>query len=77
MAGATYTVEQLAEMAQCSTWLLYKTVRDGSCPFPFVMVGRRLLFIKARCDEILGLQPTTGRPTSDTFGEVGPAGDAA
>jgi hypothetical protein len=35
--------------------LLYKTIRDGSCPFPFVKVGRRVLFIKARCDEILAI----------------------
>jgi hypothetical protein len=55
MPPATCTVERMASLADCSTWLLYKTIRDGSCPFPFVKVGRRVLFIKARCDEILAI----------------------
>lgn len=53
--AATYRTEELAERARCSEWLLYQTVRDGTCPFPFVKVGRRVLFIRSKCDEILGI----------------------
>jgi hypothetical protein len=63
MARATYKVEELAGLADCSSWLIYKTIRDGSCPFPFVKIGRRVLFIKARCDEILGI---SGQPSGAT-----------
>jgi predicted site-specific integrase-resolvase len=62
MAAATYRAEQLAEHAGVSTWAIYQTVRDGSCPFPFVRVGRRIVFPKTRCDEILGISGQPSEP---------------
>jgi hypothetical protein len=55
MAAATYRAEELADLAGISTYLLYSTIRAGSCPFPFVRVGRRVLFVKAGCDRLLGI----------------------
>ncbi len=56
MAAATYTVEQLADLTGCSTWLLYKLVRDDACPYPAIRLGaRRIVFPKGPVDKMLGL----------------------
>ena len=54
--SATYTAEELAELAGVSTWALYKAVKEGTCPFPFLKIGRRVMFPKAPVDRLLGLE---------------------
>lgn len=54
--SATYTAEQVADLAGCSTWSVYNSVKDGSCPFPFVKVGRRILFVRSAVDRLLGIE---------------------
>ena len=34
MSAVTYTAEELAELAGVSSWSIYNSVRDGTCPFP-------------------------------------------
>ena len=56
MGAATYTAEQLAELLGCSTWLVYSSVKDGSCPVEPIRIGdRRLVWSKAVVDRLLGL----------------------
>jgi predicted DNA-binding transcriptional regulator AlpA len=55
MAAATYTAAELAERLGCSTWLVYSSVKDGSCPVPPIKVGHRIVFAKAAVDRLLQL----------------------
>lgn len=53
-----YTVTDLENMGLGSSWLIYKTVREGTCPFPFIRLGaRRIVFPKAAVDRMLGWEP--------------------
>ncbi len=62
MSAVTYTAEELAELAGVSSWSIYNSVRDGTCPFPFVRVGRRVVFPMGPCDRILGVDTESERP---------------
>jgi len=58
---ATYNTVEMAERSGCSAWLLYKLVKQaeegtGECPFPFIRLGTRVVFPKAPCDRILGIE---------------------
>ncbi len=52
---AVYTAEELAELAGVSTWSIYQAVKAEESPFPFLKIGRRILFPKAPADRLLGL----------------------
>lgn len=52
----TYTTEELAGLAGVSTWSLYEAARRGDCPFPFIRIGRRLVWPKAAANQLLGLE---------------------
>lgn len=54
--SATYKAQELADLAGISSWSLYNSVQDGTCPFPFLRVGRRIIFPKAPADRLLGLE---------------------
>jgi predicted DNA-binding transcriptional regulator AlpA len=56
MARATCTAEELAERLGVSTWAIYQSVKDNSCPIEPIRVGRRLVWPKAPVDRLLGLQ---------------------
>jgi predicted DNA-binding transcriptional regulator AlpA len=63
MGAATYNVDQLAELTGCSTWLLYKLVRENASPYPVIKLGpKRIVFPKAPVDKLLGLD-AEGDPT--------------
>jgi predicted DNA-binding transcriptional regulator AlpA len=56
MASATYQVHELAELLGVSSWSVYNSVKDGSCPVAPIRVGqRRIVFAKAAVDRLLGL----------------------
>lgn len=55
MSSAVYQVRDLSELTGASEWLLYKTVREGTCPFPVIRLGRRVVFPKAAVDRMLGI----------------------
>lgn len=52
---ATMQTDELSDLTATSTWTLYKAIRDGTCPFPYVRCGKKILFIRSRVYEILGL----------------------
>jgi predicted DNA-binding transcriptional regulator AlpA len=55
---ATYGAEEFAERLGVSPWLLYKSVKDGTCPVEPIRVGaHRLVWPRAAVDRLLGLQP--------------------
>lgn len=51
-----YSVDEMSELTGCSTWLLYEQVRKETCPFPFVRIGKRVLFPKGPANAILGIE---------------------
>ncbi len=53
MGAATYNAQQLAERLGVSTWLVYASVKDGSCPVPAIKVGHRIVFSKTAVDRLL------------------------
>lgn len=55
--SATYTAEEVADLAGVSTWALYEAVKKGESPFPFVRIGRRLIFPRTPVHRILHLEP--------------------
>lgn len=63
--SSTLTAAEVAEMTGVSEWGIYQSVRNGTCPFPFVKVGRRILFIRGALMrlleipqiEVAGLEP--------------------
>jgi predicted DNA-binding transcriptional regulator AlpA len=56
MSAATYRAEEFAERLGVSTWLLYRSVKDGTCPVDPIKVGRRLVWPKTAVDRLLGVQ---------------------
>lgn len=52
---ATMQADELSSLTDTSTWTLYKAIRDGTCPFPYVRCGKKILFIRSRVYEMLGL----------------------
>jgi len=57
MAAAVYSVAEMVEKTGVSDWSIYKSVKTGTCPFPYLWISRRLLFPKSKVDEILGIAP--------------------
>jgi predicted DNA-binding transcriptional regulator AlpA len=53
--AATMQADELSDLTATSTWTLYKAIREGTCPFPYVRCGKKILFIRSRVNEILGL----------------------
>ncbi|MGH9054337.1 MAG: helix-turn-helix transcriptional regulator [Acidimicrobiales bacterium] len=52
----TYTVPELAARLGVSSFCLYASVRDGTCPVPPIRIGRRrIVFARAAVDRLLGL----------------------
>lgn len=58
--AATYGAPEVARLAGISEWLLYKSIREGTCPFPFIRLGvRRIVFPKAAVNAMLGIETST------------------
>ncbi|HVA74312.1 MAG TPA: helix-turn-helix domain-containing protein [Acidimicrobiales bacterium] len=55
MPSATYTAEQLSELLGVSAWSIYEAVRNGTCPFEPIRIGRRLVWPRALVDRALGM----------------------
>jgi len=51
----TYKAAEMAAKWGVSIDTLYDSVKNGSCPVEPIRVGRRLLWPKARVDELLGI----------------------
>jgi predicted site-specific integrase-resolvase len=56
MSADTYTAAELAERLGVSSWLVYGSVRDGTCPVPAITIGHRIVFAKAAVDRLLQLE---------------------
>lgn len=54
---AVYTADQVAELWGVSTWLVYRSVKEGTCPVAPIAIGRRLVWPKVSVDRMLGLEP--------------------
>lgn len=52
---AVYSAEEVAELAGVSTWSIYNAVKVDESPFPFVRVGKRIVFPRSGVDRILGI----------------------
>ena len=59
-SAATYQVADLAGLLGISEWAIYESARSGTCPFPPIRVGRRIVFAKAAVDALLGLNEESG-----------------
>jgi excisionase family DNA binding protein len=57
---ATYNASELASKLGVSLDTLYEAVRAGECPLEPIRVGRRILWAKARVDELLGTSVSAG-----------------
>lgn len=57
MKPAVYSAQELAQLAGVSPWSIYAAVKDGTCPFPFVRVGKRIVFPRGAVDRILCIEP--------------------
>jgi len=55
MTAATYSAEEFAEMLGVSSWSVYASVKNGTCPVVPIRVGRRLVWPRAAVDRLLGL----------------------
>lgn len=56
MTAATYRASELAERLGVSEWAIYESVRNGTCPFEPIRIGRRLVWPRAVVDRALGLE---------------------
>jgi len=54
MIRSTITANELAAVLGVSTWALYQSVREGTCPVEPIRVGRRLVWSSARVADLLG-----------------------
>jgi len=54
--AATYNAEEVAKLAGVSTWSIYNAVKTDESPFPFVRIGKRVVFPRVPCDRILGIE---------------------
>ena len=52
---ATMQAGELSDLTATSTWTLYRAIREGTCPFPYVRCGKKILFIRSRVYDMLGL----------------------
>lgn len=51
-----YTATEVAEKFDTSLDAWYDSVRNGTCPIEPIRVGRRIVWPKARVDELLGIK---------------------
>ena len=56
--SSTLTAEELAAALGVSTWTVYEAVKRGDCPVEPIRIGRRLLWPRARVEQLLGPAPT-------------------
>jgi hypothetical protein len=56
MTRGTFSAQELAGVLGVSTWLIYQSVKEGTCPVPPIWVGKRLLFSRAKTYELLDAQ---------------------
>jgi len=54
MERSTIDAAELAETLGVSRWLIYESIREGTCPIEPIRIGRRLVFSRAKLDELLG-----------------------
>jgi predicted DNA-binding transcriptional regulator AlpA len=54
MPRATLDVNEVASLSGVSPWTIREAIKDGDCPFPFLRVGRRIVFPTAKVAEALG-----------------------
>jgi predicted DNA-binding transcriptional regulator AlpA len=55
---ATLTAAEVSSALGVSTFTLYQTVRDGTCPIPPIRIGaRRLVWPRTALERLLGLEP--------------------
>jgi predicted DNA-binding transcriptional regulator AlpA len=57
MARATLNAAEVSELLGVSSFTLYSTVKDGTCPLPPIKVGRRLIWPRSAVEKLLGLEP--------------------
>lgn len=50
----TIDAAELAEALGVSTWTIYQSIKDDSCPLPVIRIGRRLVFSRAALQDLLG-----------------------
>lgn len=55
MSAAVYTTSELADLTGVSPWALYESIRRDQAPFPFIRVGRRIVWPRRPVDEALGI----------------------
>jgi predicted DNA-binding transcriptional regulator AlpA len=55
VSPATYQAKELAERLGVSTWAIYESVRQGTCPVEPIRVGKRLVWPRAKVNALLGL----------------------
>ena len=55
MRTPTISAEALAKVLGVSTWAIYKSVREQTCPVEPIRVGRRLVWSTARVEALLGV----------------------
>jgi len=49
----TTTVETASRVLEVAPWTLYKTIREGTAPFPVIRVGKRVLIPTAALRRLL------------------------
>lgn len=55
---AVLNVDEIAMLTGSSAWTIYKLVREGApLPFPFIRLGRRVLFPATGVASALGVTP--------------------
>jgi predicted DNA-binding transcriptional regulator AlpA len=57
-ASATIAAGELAAMLGVSTWSVYESAKAGTCPVEPIRVGRRLVWSRARVEQLLGIGAT-------------------
>ncbi len=55
MSALTYSTVEVADLLGVSPWGLYESIRRDEAPFPFVRVGRRIVWPRRPVDEALGI----------------------
>lgn len=57
VVSATLTADEFAELLGVSRDSIYDACRRGDCPVEPIRVGRRLVWPRARVEELLGTAP--------------------
>ena len=64
-AARTMGTKEFAEVFGCSEWLVWRMVRDGTCPVRPIALGRKLVWPRAAVDRLLGVE-FDGQPAPTT-----------